>query len=460
MNSEFYYVLNERLHILLYTAFFCIELFVYYKLCMNQFKKWGWPSSRSSSMLIWTIFWGLICGRIFVILFNIADFIEYPQKFFAIWYHDFSLLGMLIGGFSYLVFRMKNLPASIARIMDVIGLNLFIPLVIKDVYCLLICAIPSMMASYILQAFCELAGYWYIQKKYIQNREWKTGDIFWISLLWISLSRIVFLGLFPQAILLGDRDVLLPFINAFIMCVTSLLGITGLLGKWFHLPKKNPAMLFDLDGTLVDTRPLVFETFREVFKQLKPDYDLSEDELYSFFGPTLEDTFSRYFPEDQIEDVIELYQKINLSLHDDMIKIMPGAKEVLESLKQEEYPVAIVSNKRKKVVERGLKQAGLEEYCDVVLGKEDLPKPKPFSDGLIAACDALSVCYDNVIYVGDNTADVQAAKNMAAYSIAFSNDEKQRQALQKASACQCIMDLTDILKILQEDQEWIDKSIW
>ena len=79
-------------------------------------------------------------------------------------------------------------------------------------------------------------------------------------------------------------------------------------------------ILFDMDGTLIDSQQLVFETFRRVFKELKPDYELSNEELYTFFGPTLEVTFSKYFPEDQVQSIIDRYQIINKSLHKELLK--------------------------------------------------------------------------------------------------------------------------------------------
>ena len=75
-------------------------------------------------------------------------------------------------------------------------------------------------------------------------------------------------------------------------------------------------ILFDLDGTLIDSRELVFETFTQVFKEEKPEYVLSKEELYSFFGPTLETTFSKYFEEKDVDRIIERYQTINRQLHD------------------------------------------------------------------------------------------------------------------------------------------------
>lgn len=213
------------------------------------------------------------------------------------------------------------------------------------------------------------------------------------------------------------------------LCFAALLL---LMERLFSKKKKDkPVVLFDLDGTLIDSQPLVFETFRRVFKEKKPDLHLTEDELYSFFGPTLEETFGRYFPKEEVEDVIELYQKINLALHDEMVRPMEGAQDLLRSLKEAGYQVGIVSNKRKPVVERGARVCGLAEYADLIYGKEDLGEAKPDPEGLIRAVEALSGRRDNIIYAGDNSSDMKAAQNMGAWSMGYTTDPRQREALKK-----------------------------
>lgn len=213
----------------------------------------------------------------------------------------------------------------------------------------------------------------------------------------------------------------------------------------FRAKKEKPVVLFDLDGTLIDSQPLVFETFRRVFAQRRPDLQLSQEELYSFFGPTLEETFARYFPAEEIEDVIELYQKINLALHDEMVKPMDGAQTLLASLKKAGYTIGIVSNKRKKVVERGARVCHLDGYVDLIYGKEDLGKGKPDPEGLIRAVEALNGRRDNIIYAGDNPTDMLAARNMGAWAMGYSTDPRQKKALE-----QCGSDfLTDRLRDLE-----------
>lgn len=216
-----------------------------------------------------------------------------------------------------------------------------------------------------------------------------------------------------------------------LICFAALLVLEAALfaGK----KKEKPVVLFDLDGTLIDSQPLVFETFRRVFQQKLPEHVLSENELYSFFGPTLEVTFGKYFPAEEVEEVIELYQKINLALHDEMVRPMEGAGELLRSLKEAGYKVGIVSNKRTHVVKRGAECCKLAEYADLIYGKEDLGEAKPNPEGLIRAVEALDGRRDNIIYAGDNPTDIRAARNMGAWSMGYTTDPRQRKALEESA---------------------------
>lgn len=215
------------------------------------------------------------------------------------------------------------------------------------------------------------------------------------------------------------------------------------------LPAQDVLVLFDLDGTLIDSQALVFETFRRVFQERLPGYVLSDEELYSFFGPTLETTFSRYFPSEEIQDVIDRYQIINKSLHPSMLKEMPHAKEALEALKALGFTMGVVSNKRREPVLLGMEICHLNPYFDAVFAKENQPACKPSPDGLLHAAKCMGYEGKPVVYVGDNAADMQAAKRAGFLAIGYTLDETQKQSLNKEGADEQIDDLRQLDGILK-----------
>mgnify|MGYP004444218481 CR=1 FL=1 len=462
MPAEIFWI-RFGLYALQSTAFIFLSFAVWWLACRSTFKKWHWPKADTAHLMICWALCGLVGGRLTAVLQHLEVFLSSPEEILNFYRYGISVFGVFAGSSLYLALAPDKYPFSKMRVLDVLAVNL--PLGLSIFSLLYIMFNPGERLSQIEILFKGLYGMgsliiWAIVRfRHIPQKYSHFGDGFYVTVLLMGLLQTACL-LFYRFGFNGTDNNTAELLNGLILTGAGLFGFSPWRKKEQRLARQKPVVLFDLDGTLQDSQPLIFETFAQVFKQLKPDYELSEDELYSFFGPTLETTFSRYFPADQVEDVIELYQKINLELHDEMLTPMPHAAEVLKALKEEGYTIGIVSNKRTPVVRRGMQICGFEKYADLVLGKEDLPKPKPEPDGLIKACLDLGGRLDCLIYVGDNPSDILAARNMAACSIGYTNDERQRQALSQAAPCWNIMDLREILNITKEDQEWIDKSIW
>lgn len=293
-----------------------------------------------------------------------------------------------------------------------------------------------------------LGGFVFLRQYYAPHLYRRFGQVGMLGILISSLAIFVCFH--------GNHT-----INYWITLLMALGSLVSWIGLTLNKNKaRKPLLLFDLDGTLIDSQPLVFETFRQVFARLKPGYPLSDKELYSFFGPTLETTFGKYFAPDEIEEVIALYQQINLDLHKTLLKEMPHALETIQHLAKRGYTMGIVSNKRRHVVELGLEQSGLKPYMSAVFGKEDQPACKPKPDGLIYATRQMGYKMDEVLYFGDNAADIQAAKGAAFFEVGYTLDKVQQDALFKTDPCVLLTDLREIETLLEEDRLWIDKSIW
>ncbi|MFR7591785.1 MAG: pyrophosphatase PpaX [Longibaculum sp.] len=179
--------------------------------------------------------------------------------------------------------------------------------------------------------------------------------------------------------------------------------------------KKDLAIVFDLDGTLLNTDLLIKKSFEHVFAKYKPDYQLSEEEYLSFLGPSLHATFQRYFPETMIEELIEYYREYNHAHHEDFVTIYPTVKETLEILKQKEYPLGVVTTKFSMAAYLGLDLFELTDYFDVVLGMDNVENVKPYPEGIYKVLEKTS-CH-KAVYIGDNTSDILAGKNADAYTI-------------------------------------------
>lgn len=191
----------------------------------------------------------------------------------------------------------------------------------------------------------------------------------------------------------------------------------------------NTAVLFDLDGTILNTDKLIKKTFIKVFEKYQPGYILSEDELLSFLGPSLKESFSKYFPDEKLDELVNYYHDYNHSHHEDFAYIYPSVVETLEYLKKKGYLLGIVTSKLKKAADIGLRTFKLQEYFDVVIGFDDVEATKPDPEGILKAIKFLKV--EQAIYIGDNVTDIQAGKNAGVKTIAVKWSPKGYQQLQE-----------------------------
>lgn len=212
------------------------------------------------------------------------------------------------------------------------------------------------------------------------------------------------------------------------------------------------AIIFDLDGTLLNTDTLIQKSFIHVFKKYKPDYTLSQEELLSFLGPSLKETFSRYFDKTMVEELINYYREFNHSHHEDYVTIYPYVKETLLKLKELGYPLGIVTTKVKDAVYIGLDLFDLTDCFDVIIGHDDVSRSKPDPEGIFKALKALNV--DDGYYIGDNVTDIQAGKNAGMKTIGVKWSPKGYDLMEKENP-DCMVDsYQEILEyILKEEKQ-------
>ena len=174
--------------------------------------------------------------------------------------------------------------------------------------------------------------------------------------------------------------------------------------------KTNKIVVFDCDGTLLNTFPLIMESFRRTFKEFIPEHKLTEDELVSFFGPSLRLTFSKYVSEDKVDYVMEEYRKISRRLMPTWTRAFPGIVDLLDYLYENNYRISILSNKAYDMIMYGLELTRIDRYFDIVIGYDQMDNPKPSPDGI----NVIKRYYhqDNNIYlIGDTAIDILTGKN-------------------------------------------------
>lgn len=172
------------------------------------------------------------------------------------------------------------------------------------------------------------------------------------------------------------------------------------------------AVLFDLDGTLINTNDLILKSFKHTFKTIL-DLEPTEEEITMNYGRPLQGIFKSY-DENRIEEMINCYRKINLELHDDECKEFADVDLMLQTLKNKGIKIGVVTSKKSDMAERGAKLMGIFKYFDTFITPEVTIKHKPEGEPVLKACENLGVSPSEALMVGDSPYDILAGKNAGA----------------------------------------------
>ncbi len=168
-------------------------------------------------------------------------------------------------------------------------------------------------------------------------------------------------------------------------------------------------MLFDFDGTLVDTNELIILALRKTCKSFL-GRELSDIELNSVLGKYLEDQMRLLSPS-QYEKMVLYYKEFYKAKQDSMIYEFPGVRQMLKSLRELGCKTAVVSAKGRGGIEHGLKRFGMEQFIDVIISAYDIKNNKPHPEPALKALEALKGTADQALMIGDSPYDILCGKN-------------------------------------------------
>ena len=169
-----------------------------------------------------------------------------------------------------------------------------------------------------------------------------------------------------------------------------------------------PVVLFDLDGTVVDSGGIILASMRHATRTVL-GRDIPDEALMAAVGgPGLEHQMRVLGPE-HVEELIRVYREHNEPLHDEL-QICVGMDDVLVALKEQGRKLGIVSAKRRRTVELAFANVEIGHLFDVVVGGDEHKRQKPEPDLLLLALERLDAKPEGAAYVGDSPFDMQAAR--------------------------------------------------
>jgi len=217
------------------------------------------------------------------------------------------------------------------------------------------------------------------------------------------------------------------------------------------MTKKIDTILFDLDGTLINTIDLIVASFLHTMETYYPG-QYQRDDVISFIGPPLSETFTNLDPA-KVEAMTTTYRAFNHENHDQLIEEYKGVKETLEELAKQDFKMAIVTTKRRETAIKGLKLMGLEDFFPVVISIDEVTKYKPDPQPLNMALDKLNSSADQAIMIGDSEHDILGGKNTGTKTAGVAWSVKGRDHLESYRPDVMLESMTDLLDYLMEVNE-------
>ena len=170
-------------------------------------------------------------------------------------------------------------------------------------------------------------------------------------------------------------------------------------------------VLFDLDGTLIDSNELIIKSFYETMVKYMPQKDFTREELIEMIGPPLSESFK--IATDSfiiIEEMIDYYREVYTKLEFEYIKIYPNVINTLKVLSENNINLGIVTTKFKKSAMPSILHYGIDKYITSYCFLDDTTKHKPDPAPIFYALNQFE-SYQNVLMVGDSGSDILAGIN-------------------------------------------------
>lgn len=169
------------------------------------------------------------------------------------------------------------------------------------------------------------------------------------------------------------------------------------------------AVIFDIDGTITDTNVLFLEAIKEAYREFTGEEKPREFFVFTLGIPSPETVRKLGIPEKQREAFINRWQEL-IKLGMPRVRLFPGMREVLEALHEADIPMAIVTAKVRSEMSYQFDRFGLNHLFRFILCAEDAPRPKPYPDPLLVACEKLEISPKEALFVGDSIYDITAAR--------------------------------------------------
>lgn len=181
-------------------------------------------------------------------------------------------------------------------------------------------------------------------------------------------------------------------------------------------------VLFDWDGTLVNSKRAIMQTYRDVTSEVMGrEYPTTPEEVSLIMPMRLSESVGIISPDPEVaRELAARFTAAYLRNSELLAEAFPGTIETLQSLRSRGITLGVVTSKGRGRMQADAERYGLVEFFDVVVTGDDSKERKPHPGPIIDALEVLGVTGDQVIYVGDGPQDVIAGKGAGTFTVSCS----------------------------------------
>lgn len=212
-------------------------------------------------------------------------------------------------------------------------------------------------------------------------------------------------------------------------------------------------VLFDLDGTLLNSLPGIKASFEHLFNHHTPPHLRPPENILSWVGRPLETVMLELSRQDETlaETLIKEYRRHNRQLIP-TFKLFPKVEYLLNQLSESPYRLGIVTSKNRQSTMLSIKALQLDQIFDVIVTKDDTSQHKPNPGPLLFAMEKMGSHPEETVYVGDAVFDIKAAKAAKCLDIGALWGAHDKKSLLEANPTITIENVLDILSLLPTKQ--------
>jgi HAD superfamily hydrolase (TIGR01662 family) len=219
---------------------------------------------------------------------------------------------------------------------------------------------------------------------------------------------------------------------------------------------KVAAVIFDLDGTLIDSIDIYFTIVENALKRLNLPavsrnriLEAAESEEFKWELVLPQDVLNR--KEEIIDEAWALINEIAPQMFADNLELIPGAGHIVESLSSNGLKIGLVTSTQRQYLKtkmQPLKNAGVDTLFEAIITSDDTEKRKPAPDPLITCAQQLDIKPGNCVYVGDTTTDMKAGKAAGMLTIGVLTGFDEYEALEKEKPDAIIENVQNLLEVI------------